>query len=115
MLPRTIRASLSLLSPSSFRTHTHTHTHAVAGEDARERGELQRAYYCMLHVVVHTNLSGCLVEMPPGALDAVMKGVMEGAATFVDPAVRRTCLQVGGVGGKWRRARWGGCGLEWEE
>ena len=63
-------------------------------EDARERGELQKSYFSLLHVVVHASLSESLLKMPPGALDAVMKAVTQSASTHVDAAVRRTCLQV---------------------
>lgn len=63
-------------------------------EDARERGELQKSYFSLLHVVVHASLSESLLKMPPGALNAVMKAVTQSASTHVDAAVRRTCLQV---------------------
>lgn len=45
----------------------------IALEEAREKGELQLAYYSLLHVVVHTGLSRALLELPPRALDAVVK------------------------------------------
>ena len=44
--------------------------------------------------MVHTGLHTALLKMPPGVLDVAIKAVMQGAATHVDPGVRRTCLQV---------------------
>ena len=64
-------------------------------EDARERGELQRAYYTLLHIMAHTGLSGALLKMPqPGVLDAAIEAVTQGASAHVDASVRRTCMQV---------------------
>lgn len=89
---------------------------AATLEEARERGELQRAFYSLLHVVMHSGLSGTLLKMAPLAsqattpsggvsgvgggggeaamLDAIIRGVVTGGATHVDATVRRTCLQI---------------------
>ncbi|KAG1677608.1 hypothetical protein FOA52_010389 [Chlamydomonas sp. UWO 241] len=63
-------------------------------DEGREKGELQLAYYSLLHVVVHTGLSRALLELPPGALDVVINAVVEGAASHVDAGARRTCIQI---------------------
>ncbi len=41
-------------------------------------------------------MSGALLKVPPGALEAAVVGLTRGAATHVDATVRRTCLQVRG-------------------
>ena len=66
-------------------------------EDAREKGELQRSYFLMLHVIVHNGLSVALLKSPPAALDAAIKALTQGATMHVDATVRRTCIQVGFV------------------
>lgn len=67
---------------------------AATVEDARERGELQRMYYLLMAAVTSSGLSGALLKVPPAALEAAVLGLTRGAATHVDPNVRRTCLQV---------------------
>jgi exportin-T len=67
---------------------------SVTLEDAREKGELQRALYSLLLGLAMNNLSGALLAVPPSVLDAAMTAVAKGAASHVDPAVRRTCIQV---------------------
>ncbi|GAX84343.1 hypothetical protein CEUSTIGMA_g11765.t1 [Chlamydomonas eustigma] len=66
----------------------------VSLEEGRECGELQRSYYSLLHVLVHTGLSRSLLNLPPGILDVAIKAVTQGAATHVDATVRRTCMQI---------------------
>ncbi|MEW5306130.1 MAG: hypothetical protein WDW36_008620 [Sanguina aurantia] len=64
-------------------------------EECREHGELQRAYYLLLHGIAHNALSHSLLKAPPAAaLEAVMAALTRGAATHVDVSVRRTCVQV---------------------
>ena len=67
---------------------------AATLEEARERGELQRVYYLLLSAVTTAGMSGALLKVPPGVLEAAVLGLTRGAATHVDPTVRRTCLQV---------------------
>mmetsp|Transcript_5354 Transcript_5354/g.11718 ORF Transcript_5354/g.11718 Transcript_5354/m.11718 type:complete len:1077 (-) Transcript_5354:655-3885(-) len=67
---------------------------AGTSEDARERGELQRTFYALVHVMVHNGLSMALLKIPPAALDAIMSAVTRGASAHVDATVRRTCIQV---------------------
>jgi exportin-T len=67
---------------------------AATLEDAREKGELQRAYFSLLSAAVQNGLSAALPAMPPGGFDAVMAALARSAATHVDPAVRRSCMQV---------------------
>jgi len=67
---------------------------AVTLEDAREKGELQRAYYSLLHAIAHNNLTQVLMRSNAQVLDLELTAISRGAATHVDPAVRRTCLQV---------------------
>lgn len=67
---------------------------AATLEDAREKGELQRGYYGLLHCVVHQNLSSSLLPASPQVLDSMLTAVARGAATHVDPSVRRICVQV---------------------
>ncbi len=69
---------------------------AATLEEARERGELQRTYYLLLSAVTSHAMSGALLKVPPGALEAAVVGLTRGAATHVDATVRRTCLQVRG-------------------
>eukprot|EP00798_Chlamydomonas_sp_ICE-L_P002570 gene2570-30954_t len=56
-------------------------------EDAREKGEVQRSYYLMLHVIAHNGLSVALLKAPPGALDAALTGLTQGAALHYDATV----------------------------
>jgi hypothetical protein len=69
---------------------------AAAGaspEDIREKGELQRTYYALLHAVVHNGLAGALLKAP-GALDVVMGALVRGAGAHRDVTIRKTCVQV---------------------
>lgn len=70
---------------------------AATLEEAREKGELQRAYYSLLHGMALNGLAGSLLQAPPAVLDAVMTAISKGAASHVDASVRRMCLQVGVV------------------
>ncbi|KIY98490.1 hypothetical protein MNEG_9470 [Monoraphidium neglectum] len=65
-------------------------------EEAREKGELQRAYYSFLHGLAHHGLAAALLQAPASVLDSVLASLTQGAASHVDPTVRRTCLQLGG-------------------
>ena len=67
----------------------------MSAEDARERGELQRAYYSLLHATTHNELTGVLLAAPAATRDAALEGLVRGAASHVDAIVRKTCMQVG--------------------
>ena len=71
-------------------------------EDLRERAELQRAYYSFAHSLVHSGLASVLLRVPRSSLDAVLGALMRGAASHVDPGVRKTCIQaVARLAGEW--------------
>jgi exportin-T len=86
---------------------------AATLEEAREKGELQRAYYSFLLGLAQNGLTGALLQAPPAVLDSVLTSLTKGAATHVDPTVRRTCLQVGGAGVVGRVGAWVWVG--WQE
>ena len=67
---------------------------AASAEDAREKGELQRAYYALLHGATVNDLTGALLSAPAATRDAVLEGLKRGAAGHVDAVVRKTCMQV---------------------
>eukprot|EP00879_Flechtneria_rotunda_P007650 GHRR01008022.1.p1 GENE.GHRR01008022.1~~GHRR01008022.1.p1 ORF type:complete len:244 (+),score=108.64 GHRR01008022.1:34-732(+) len=67
---------------------------AATLEDAREKGELQRSYYSLLHCIVHQSFASSLVQASPQVLDSLLTALAKGAATHVDASVRRTCIQV---------------------
>lgn len=85
----------------------------VTLEDAREKGELQRAYYSLLLAVASNGLSVALLKVPPASIEAIMVALTRGAATHVDAGVRRTCLLVGGPAGRGGEAAGGG-GTGWD-
>jgi hypothetical protein len=62
-------------------------------DDMREKGELQRTYYALLHAVVHNSLAATLLKTP-GVLDVVMGALVTGAAAHSDVTMRKTCVQV---------------------
>ena len=66
----------------------------AAAEDAREKAELQRAYYGLLHALAHAELAGTLLGAPPATRDAALQALVSGAASHVDAVVRKTCCQV---------------------
>ncbi|KAJ9528951.1 hypothetical protein QJQ45_000515 [Haematococcus lacustris] len=64
-------------------------------EEVRERAELQRCYYGLLHALAHSGLSGALLRGGSAAvLEPVMEALTRGAATHWEPAQRRMCVQV---------------------
>ena len=65
----------------------------VSAEDARERGELQRAYYSLLHATTSNELTGVLLATPATTRNAALEGLVRGAASHVDAVVRKTCMQ----------------------
>lgn len=65
----------------------------VAMDEAREKSELQRSYYFLLHAMSQNQLAGTLLQLPQAALESVMVALTRGAATHVDPTVRKTCVQ----------------------
>jgi exportin-T len=67
---------------------------SVAIEELREKSELQRSYYSLLLAVVTNNLTGSLLRLPPQTLDNIMTALAKGAATHVDPSLRKACVQV---------------------
>lgn len=66
-----------------------------AAEDAREKSGLQKAYYGLLHALVHSEVTGALLAVAPTTRDAALEALVRGAAQHVDPVVRKTCCQVG--------------------
>lgn len=66
----------------------------VTVEELREKGDLQRSYYSLLLGLTMNNLTGSLLQLPAQVLDNIMTALAKGAATHVDPAVRRSCIQV---------------------
>lgn len=62
-------------------------------EEAREKHELVRGYFALLHCLTHHGLSGALLKLPPQALDAVMDALTRAASRYGDTSVRRTCVQ----------------------
>lgn len=66
----------------------------VTLEELREKGELQRSYYALLLGITLNNLTGSLLQLPAQVLDNIMTALAKGAATHVDPAQRKTCIQV---------------------
>ena len=67
---------------------------AGAAEDAREKCGLQKAYYGLLHALVHSEVTGALLAAAPATRDAALEALVRGAASHVDPVVRKTCCQV---------------------
>lgn len=66
----------------------------VTIEDLREKGELQGRYYSLLLCLTTNNLTSSLLQIPPQVLDNIMTALAKGAATHVDPAQRKCCVQV---------------------
>jgi exportin-T len=66
----------------------------VTLEELREKGELQRSYYALLLGITLNNLTGSLLQLPAQVLDNIMTALAKGAATHVDPTLRKTCIQV---------------------
>ncbi|CAD7697822.1 unnamed protein product [Ostreobium quekettii] len=69
----------------------------VLMEEYRERGELQRMYYGLLHALVHQGPLDVLLQIPQSCLEAMLTALAQGAATHVDPSVRRTCVHALGT------------------
>ncbi|KAK9827309.1 hypothetical protein WJX81_002974 [Elliptochloris bilobata] len=65
----------------------------AASEEAREAGDMQRAYYALLLSLATNQLAPALLQAPGGALDAALEALLRGAASHVDPVVRRMCVQ----------------------
>lgn len=63
-------------------------------EELREKSDLQRGFYNMLLAITTHNLIDCLLHIPPQVLDSIMTALAKGAATHVDPSLRRSCIQV---------------------
>lgn len=83
---------------------------SVTVEELREKGDLQRSYYSLLLGLTMNSLTGSLLQLPPQVLDNIMTALAKGAATHVDPAVRRSCIQVGVEQGGGGRGTDFGCG-----
>jgi hypothetical protein len=83
-------------------------------EFAREKGELQRAYYSILHAISHHGLAPLLLSCPGAVGELVLGALTRGAATHVDPGVRKLCLQVRKGARGWRAAagQWFGIALQ---
>lgn len=92
------RGSEDVIQASSVATGTGRPTGTATGastEDTRERSELQRTYYILLHTLSYNGLSSILVQTQPPLLDTALEALVRGAAAHVEPATRRTCVQVG--------------------
>ena len=63
-------------------------------EDLREKGELQKAYYSLLHAITSSNLGHVLLQTPSETLQPALGALVGGGAGHVDPGIRKTCLQV---------------------
>lgn len=61
-------------------------------EDLRERAELQKTYYSFLSNLVAADLSRTLLTGPRETLSTAMNDLVQGAATHVDPSVRKLCI-----------------------
>jgi hypothetical protein len=81
----------------------------VTVEELREKGDLQRSYYSLLLGLTMNNLTGSLLQLPAQVLDNIMTALAKGAATHVDPAVRRSCIQVGTGAGDSGSTGYGWC------
>ena len=64
-------------------------------EELREKSELQKAYYSLLHAVTSSNLSHVLLQTPSATLHQALGALVAGGAGHTDPGIRKTCLQVG--------------------
>ncbi|XP_075265415.1 uncharacterized protein LOC142357760 [Convolutriloba macropyga] len=62
-------------------------------EDQREKAELQRSYYSMLHALCQNNLASALSRLKMATLEQCMQGLVSGASLHVDPSVRKICIQ----------------------
>ena len=63
-------------------------------EDLREKGELQKAYYSLLHAITSSNLRQVLLQTPSETLQQALGALVAGGAGHIDPGIRKTCLQV---------------------
>ncbi|GMH39364.1 hypothetical protein BSKO_07262 [Bryopsis sp. KO-2023] len=63
-------------------------------EESREKGDLQKAYYSLLHVTVSSKLDGVVLKLPEATLKVILSALIEGASSHMDPAVRKSCIQV---------------------
>ena len=61
-------------------------------EDLRERAELQKTYYSFLSNLVAADLSSTLLTGSREMLGTAMNDLVQGAATHVDPSVRKLCI-----------------------
>jgi len=63
-------------------------------EEMREQADLQRSYYALLAALTSQGLTACLAQLPSATFDRCMQALICGVASHVDPAVRKTCVQV---------------------
>lgn len=89
-------------SPASFANRAAGPAPVGSAEDLRERGELQRSYYSFLNCLANADLGHVLLSAPGDTLTAALNDLMQGAATHVDPSVRKLCINtIGRLGADW--------------
>eukprot|EP00884_Botryococcus_braunii_P004726 jgi/Botrbrau1/14254/Bobra.113_2s0002.1 len=67
---------------------------ASSSEEAREKSDVQRAYYSFLHALATASLSPCLFQvLGARASDTVLPELIRGGACHVDPTTRKVCVQ----------------------
>mmetsp|Transcript_3613 Transcript_3613/g.10405 ORF Transcript_3613/g.10405 Transcript_3613/m.10405 type:complete len:537 (-) Transcript_3613:551-2161(-) len=79
-----------------FQVNNHTQATGSA-EELREKAELQRSYYSVLHAICQNNLSSALSHLKVATLEQCMQGLVSGASLHVDPSVRKVCVQTLGM------------------
>ena len=66
----------------------------ATSEEAREQGEVQKAFYSLLHALLHNALAGPLLQAGDGVVQPALNAAIQGAALHCDPGTRRSCVQV---------------------
>jgi exportin-T len=66
----------------------------AVGEENRERGELQKAFFILLHAVTANELSAVVIEMDSGVLDLLLQALLANASSHSEAGIRRACFQV---------------------
>ncbi|CAL8470725.1 g10267 [Coccomyxa elongata] len=62
-----------------------------ASEEARELADLQRSYYAFLSALAQNQL---LQSLQGRSLEVALEALLRGAESHIDPATRKTCVQV---------------------
>lgn len=101
VLPQVVAKVSALLPPDSYDWSGRTAGLSRAGlnegatsEEARERGEVQRSFYSLLHALVHNALGSFLLAAGDSVVQPTLNAVIQGAALHCDAAARRSCIQV---------------------